>query len=80
MKKWLAIIPDGKLPTNQSLKDKKKTISLVYRLRVLICQLLQKSSALFARVIKSLKVIGLDINMTGRNENCVLIVFGKHDV
>jgi hypothetical protein len=61
MKKWLAIIPDGKLPNNQRLKDKKKTITLVYRLRVVICELLQKSSALFAGVIKYRKVIWVDI-------------------
>jgi len=61
MEKWLAIIPDGKMPTNPRLKNKKKTIILVYRLRVVICELLQKCSALFASVIKPQKVMWVDI-------------------
>jgi hypothetical protein len=59
--KWLAIIPDGKLPKNPRLKNKKKTITLVCRLRVVICELLQKSSTLLACVIKPQKVMWVDI-------------------
>jgi len=61
MKNWLATIPDGKPPTNEKTEGKEEVYHPVHRLQVLNCELLQKSSALFARVIKIRKIMWLDI-------------------